>query len=63
VQAPFSGAVGATFSDYTVSGNRDLIEKAFRKTKSLSSLPSYIVDEYSLYPESLVCTMGGAKPQ
>jgi penicillin V acylase-like amidase (Ntn superfamily) len=63
VQAPFSGAVGAKFSDYTLSGNRDLIEKAFKKTKSLSNLPSYIVDEHSLYPESLVCTRGGARPQ
>jgi choloylglycine hydrolase len=56
IQAPLSGSVGDKFIDYTASRNRDLIEKAFKKTTSLSNLPSYLVDEYSLYSESLVCT-------
>lgn len=55
IQADISGNVHDAFVDYSREANRDLIGKAFKKTPYLSNLPEYVMDEISLYPESLVC--------
>lgn len=55
INAKESGDVTGTFKDYTQAGNRDLIERSFRGTPFLKSVPSAVLNRLASYPEKFPC--------
>jgi hypothetical protein len=50
-----SGNVTGIFKDYTQAANRDLIERSFKGTPFLKSVPSPVLQQLASYPEKFPC--------
>jgi choloylglycine hydrolase len=55
INAKESGDVTGIFKDYTHAANRDLIERSFRGTPFLKSVPSTTLNLLASYPEKFPC--------
>lgn len=60
INAKESGDVTGIFKDYTQAANRDLIERSFRDTPFLKSVPASALNLLASYPEKFPCA---ADPQ
>lgn len=55
INAKESGDVTGVFKDYTQTANRDLIERSFKGTPFLKSVPSSVLQLLASYPEKFPC--------